>query len=189
MKWFIGFIGMLCGLSLQAQDLKSLYIALPDSLSPLLTKVNREDFGDFLANDMKAEVRNRFGETSEMKKLTPDYLEVHISKSSREEMKLFELPADRFIDLPTEDRFYRHPFTETAADSLRNLRLHADMYLKEIRLSEKDQSLSVAYTTPCYMDKEMADKLKPYLINKPIQYVWSDGKFKEKKETEAITMP
>ena len=221
MKWFIGFIGMLCGLSLQAQDLKSLYIALPDSLSPLLTKVNREDFGDFLANDMKAEVRNRFGETSEMKKLTPDYLEVRVSKSSREEMKLLplddsvkvvcvvrtywgpvadsevcfydtdwhELPADRFIDLPTEDRFYRHPFTETAVDSLRNLRLHADMYLKEIRLSEKEQSLSVAYTTPCYMDKEMADKLKPYLINKPIQYVWSDGKFKEKKETEAITMP
>lgn len=48
---------MLCSMSLQAQDLKSLYIALPDSLSPLLTKVNREDFGDFLASNMKAEVK------------------------------------------------------------------------------------------------------------------------------------
>lgn len=221
MKWFIGLICMFCGLSLQAQDLKSLYIALPDSLSPLLTKVNREDFGDFLANDMKAEVRNRFGKTSEMKKLTADYLEVRVSESSREEMKLLplndsvkvvcvvrtywgpvadsevrfydtdwhELPVARFIDLPVEDCFYKRPFTETAADSLRNLRLHADMYLKEVRLSEEEQSLSVTYTTPGYMDQEMAEKLKPYLIGKPILYVWSDGKFKGKRETEVKTMP
>ena len=74
MKWIIGLVCMLCSMSLQAQDLKSLYIALPDSLSPLLTKVNREDFGDFLASNMKAEVKNRFGQTSEMLKLTDDYL-------------------------------------------------------------------------------------------------------------------
>lgn len=221
MKWFIGFVCMLCGLSLQAQDLKSLYIALPDSLSPLLTKVNREDFGDFLANDMEAEVRNRFGTTSEMKKLTADYLEVRLSESSREEMKLLplndsvkvvcvvrtywgpvadsevrfydtdwhELPVSRFIDLPAEDRFYKQPFTETAADSVRNLCLHADMYLKEMRLSETMQSLSVTYTTPDYMDKETAGKLKSYLIGKPLLYVWSDGKFKEKREAEVMAMP
>lgn len=37
--------------------MKSLFVALPDSLSPLLTKVNRADFGDFLASNMKAEVK------------------------------------------------------------------------------------------------------------------------------------
>ena len=44
---------LLCSLTLQAQDLKSLFIALPDSLSPLLTKATRVDFGDFLALNMK----------------------------------------------------------------------------------------------------------------------------------------
>ena len=209
MKWIIGLVCMLCGLGLQAQDIKSLYIALPDSLSPLLTKVNRADFCDFLASNMKAEVKNRFGNVSEMLKLTDDYLSVRISESSREEMKLLplndsvkvvcvvrtylgpvadskvsfydtgwnELPADRFVVLPQEDRFYKQPLAETAADSLRNLRLYADMYLKEVRLSDKDRSLTVTYTTPDYVDKETAEKLKPYLFEKPLVYEWSNGKF------------
>lgn len=58
MKKILFVVGvLLCCLSIQAQDMKSLFIALPDSLSPMLTKVNREDFGDFLASNMKAEVK------------------------------------------------------------------------------------------------------------------------------------
>ena len=57
-------IGMLlCVFSLHAQDMKTLFIAMPDSIAPLLTKVNREDCVDFLASNMKAEVKNRFGLT------------------------------------------------------------------------------------------------------------------------------
>ena len=47
---------MFCSLMVQAQDLKSLFVAMPDSLSPLWTEVNRADFGDFLASNMKARV-------------------------------------------------------------------------------------------------------------------------------------
>lgn len=216
MKWFIGFVCMLCCIAVQAQDLKSYYIALPDSLSPLLSKVNREDFGDFLASNMKAEVKNRFGQTSEMLKLTDDYLSVRISESSREEMKLLplndsvdvicvvrtylgpapdskvsfydtswhELPEMEFLTLPEEDEFYKPALVGAAADSLRNLRLYADMYLKEVRLSEKDRSLSVIYTTPQYLDQETAGKLKPYLQDKPVVYEWVNGKF-QKKNGEA----
>ena len=32
-----------------------------------------------------------------------------------------ELPADRFVVLPQEDRFYKQPLAETAADSLNSL--------------------------------------------------------------------
>lgn len=78
-------------LTVQAQDLKALFIALPDSLSPLLTKVNREDFGDFLASNMKAEVKNRFGKPSEMTKLTADYLKLKMTTASELEMKLLPL--------------------------------------------------------------------------------------------------
>ena len=68
MKKTLFVIGMLlCGLSLYAQDMKTLFIAMPDSVAPLLTKVNREDCVDFLASNMKAEVKNRFGKVSELK--------------------------------------------------------------------------------------------------------------------------
>ena len=52
-----------------------------------------------------------------------------------------ELPADRFVVLPQEGRFYKQPLAETAADSLRNLRLYADMYLKEVFKSGSIDSL------------------------------------------------
>lgn len=82
---------LLCGLSLYAQDMKSLFIAMPDSVAPLLTKVNREDCVDFLASNMKAEVKNRFGKVSELKRLTDDYLFLQTTGSSSMEMKLLPL--------------------------------------------------------------------------------------------------
>ena len=87
MKKILLILGMcLCVLTTQAQDIKSLFITMPDSLSLLLTKVNREDFGDFLASNMKAEVKNRFGKPSEMTKLTADYLKIKMTSASEVEM-------------------------------------------------------------------------------------------------------
>lgn len=89
MKKTLFIIGMLmCVVSLHAQDMKTLFIAMPDSVVPLLTKVNREDFVDFLASDMKAEVKNRFGKPSELKKLSDDYLFLQTTERSAMEMKL-----------------------------------------------------------------------------------------------------
>ena len=92
MKKTLFIIGMLlCVFSLHAQDMKTLFIAMPDSIAPLLTKVNREDCVDFLASNMKAEVKNRFGKVSELKKLTDDYLFLQTTGSSSMEMKLLPL--------------------------------------------------------------------------------------------------
>lgn len=210
MKKILFVVGvLLCCLSIQAQDMKSLFIALPDSLSPMLTKVNREDFGDFLASNMKAEVKNRFGNTSEMLKLTDNYLKLKISKVSMAEMKLlplndsvkvicvvhtFEgptsdssisfydtswkrLPADKFLTLPVEDAFYKTPASEVQADSLKNLRARADMFLLKADLSETDNTLSFTYATPDYLDKETAEEIKPYLVQEPLKYIWKEGHF------------
>ena len=46
-------IGLFSFTSLQAQEAKTLFINVPDSLCPLLTKVNREDCIDFLSSKMK----------------------------------------------------------------------------------------------------------------------------------------
>ena len=85
------FVLYVCGAAGRAQDLKTLFVALPDSLSPLLTEVNRADFGDFLESGMKAEVKNRFGNMSEMTKLTSDYLFLKTTSASTLELKLLPL--------------------------------------------------------------------------------------------------
>ena len=81
-------VSVLCGISVSAQDMKSVFIAMPDSITPLLTKVNKEDFVDFLDSNMKAEVKNRFDGTAEMKVLTEDYTLVQTSAIGTLEMKL-----------------------------------------------------------------------------------------------------
>ena len=82
-------------ISAAAQDMKSVFIAMPDSICPLLTQVNKEDCIDFLDSNMKAEVTNRFGNKAEMKALTDDYVLVQTSSASTLEMKL--LPVNDSI--------------------------------------------------------------------------------------------
>lgn len=74
-----------------AQDMKTMFINMPDSLSPLFTKVNRADFADFLESNMKAQVKNKFDKKSEMKILTKDYLLLETTPQSTLEMKLLPL--------------------------------------------------------------------------------------------------
>ena len=81
-------VSIFCTLSVMAQDMKTVFVAMPDSIVPLLTKVNREDCIDFLDSNMKAVVKNRFGNVAEMKVLTDDYVQMQVSEVSTLEMKL-----------------------------------------------------------------------------------------------------
>lgn len=89
MKRLFIIIGVICLVSqLHAQQVRESFINMPDSLSALLTKVNREDFIDFLDSNMKAEVNNRLGGKTEMTKLTNDFIEVKMSSESTFQMKV-----------------------------------------------------------------------------------------------------
>jgi hypothetical protein len=78
-------------MSVWAQNMKSVFVMMPDSIAPLFTKVNKEDCIDFLDSGMKAVVTNRFGKKSEMKVLSDDYVLVQSTESSTLEMKLLPL--------------------------------------------------------------------------------------------------
>ena len=92
MRRYLSFFALLfCVLSVFGQDMKTVFVAMPDSLTPLLTKVNKEDCIDFLASNMKAEVKNRFDKPAEMKVLTEDYMQLQMTESSMLEMKLLPL--------------------------------------------------------------------------------------------------
>ena len=79
---------LFCAMPLFAQNMKSVFIAMPDSIAPLLSQVNKEDCVDFLDSNMKAEVTNRFGGKAEMKVLTDDYVLMQTTPGSTLEMKL-----------------------------------------------------------------------------------------------------
>ena len=80
---------LFCAMPLFAQNMNSVFIAMPDSITPLLSQVNKEDCVDFLDSNMKAEVTNRFGGKAEMKVLTDDYVLMQTTPGSTLEMKLF----------------------------------------------------------------------------------------------------
>lgn len=82
---------LLLACSLQAQTAKESFKAMPDSLAPLLTEVNRADFIDFLESNMRAQVTNRLGGKSEMTRLTPDYIAIRMTEKSTWQMKMLQL--------------------------------------------------------------------------------------------------
>lgn len=79
-----------------AQDAKSYFIAMPDSLT-LLSSVNRADCIDFMESNMKAEVTNRLGQKSEMKVLTESYIFIQNSPQSSWQMKVLPLNKKKSI--------------------------------------------------------------------------------------------
>ena len=117
-------VSVLCGISVSAQDMKSVFIAMPDSITPLLTKVNKEDCVDFLDSNMKAEVKNRFDGTAEMKVLTEDYTLVQTSEIGTLEMKL--LPINDSIKVVCMVK----TVCASACDS--NVRFYASDWSKEL---------------------------------------------------------
>ena len=200
-------LGIFSSFAVKAQEAKTVFVNIPDSLCPLPTSVNRADCIDFIESKMKAQVTNRFGGKSEMTELGPDYISLKMSDASSWQMKLLplndsvkvvcavstvcapacdshirfyttdwkELPADGF--LPSEphiDNFF------TSSDSTDydfiDARLQADMTLMKAELSKEDETLTFTLTTPEYMEKETAEKLKPFL-RRSIVYTWKGGKF------------
>ena len=81
-------VSIFCALSATAQNMKSVFVSMPDSIAPLLTQTNKEDCIDFLDSNMKAEVTNRLGGKTEMKVLTEDYVFMQMTPNSTLEMKL-----------------------------------------------------------------------------------------------------
>lgn len=191
-------------LSLSAQNINSLFVAMPDSLSPLLTKVNRQDFADFLSSGMKAVVKNKFGGESEMQKLTDDYIMLKTTDSSVEEMKM--LPLNDSVKIicvvktysgPVEDskvEFYSTDWKKLSCEDFIKLPSLEDFFVKEkdklpkfrdmflykAELSEKCNGIIFTFCSPDATDKETSDKMSG-CIKKNLEYTWVNGRYEVKQ--------
>lgn len=193
-----------------AQDMKTIFIQMPDSIVPLLTKVNREDCVDFLASNMAAKVKNRFDKQAELKVMTDDYLQMQLTDVSSMEMKLLSLNDSvkiicmvktycasacdseiRFFtsdwkELPVMERF-QYPsndlfvrMAETVSDESKMLLNKLDVKMYKLSLIPDEMALWVEYTTPQYLNQEDREQLLPYLQKESVKYIWEGGRFVQK---------
>ena len=90
--WLIGLLLLLVSQTGRAEGLKmrDVFKQMPDTLLPYLSENNRLDFIDFIDSQMKAEVRNLLGGTSEMTELTDSTLSIHMSQALQVEMLLLK---------------------------------------------------------------------------------------------------
>ncbi len=101
-KWLLATMLALITGQVSAQDMhiRDVFRQMPDSIMPYLSQNNRLDFIDFLDSDMKAEVKNELGGTSEMTTLADDSLSIRMNESLRTDLLL--LPLAQPIDSMTQ---------------------------------------------------------------------------------------
>ena len=95
--------------------LRNLFVAMPDSLIPYLSKNNRLDFIDFIESNMKAEVTNELGGKSQMTALADDSISIQLNDACHVDLLLLNTTEEvdstrqviafvRTIGLENEDR-------------------------------------------------------------------------------------
>ena len=112
----------------RAEDLRTLFIGMTDSIIPTLTKSERMDFLDYMDSGMRARVRNKLGGESMMTAFSDNSLTVMTSQSGRLEMVLFPrkngsnlICIIRTVTARYEDSrlsFYNEDWTQVDAESL-----------------------------------------------------------------------
>lgn len=87
-----------------------------------------------------------------------------------------ELPLKDYITLPSLNDFLLA--SDTIDEERRNIALKkADMNLMAATFLPETNTLSFAYTTINYLDKEAAEELRPFLKPEQLVYEWKDGCF------------
>ncbi len=179
-----------CWLCVSAQSLREVWIEMPDSILPYLSKSQRTELADYV--EMKAEpaVLSTFGDSVRIERMTNNYLLLKANEATRLEIKLLDnntlalvqtwmapvaesklslfnlqwQPKEAVVEY-NENIVKPDTMTDEEFNDLKSL-----MYprLKEYRLSPENNSLSVSWNYPLLSKKElkrMVDLLKPQVLN------------------------
>lgn len=77
---------------------------------------------------------------------------------------------------PTPEEFFLTG-CDTTSIAWQDTRAALDMNLMEYRLGKDEPTLTVTYTTPLYLSKEMREKAESFLEKEPKKYVWENSRF------------
>ncbi len=193
--------------SAYAEDLRTLFLNMPDSIMPTLTRSDRMDFLDFKDIGMKARATNKLGGESVMTELSERMLSVTTSGSGKVDMVLLprkngsnliciiKTVTARYDDSRLE--FYNEDWTPVDAKKLiklprfddyltrEALRQDSLSYFKKLSIlrlqsiTAVENALEFRYTSLDYIDED-ADRYRSWIKSDPIIYTWTGKRFKRK---------
>ena len=201
------FAGILTCVYSYAEDLRTLFINMPDSIMPALTKSDRMDFLDYMDSGMKARVRNKLGGESVMTQFEDNMLTVQTSQSGRMDMVLFpykngsnliciiKTVTARYDD--SRLSFYTENWGLVPVNDLIDLPQFDDYLTKEALKNDSldvlkkrsmlrfqsvmatDGALEFRYTSLEDLGED-AEHYKTWFKPEPLRYIWSGKKFQRK---------
>lgn len=191
---FIGVNALLAN----AQNMRDIWINMPDSIVPYLNKSLRTELADYVGMNMKSEVRNLIGDTTRISLLTDNYINAKLSKASELEIKFLDTSTIAVVktwyspeaesELTLYDKEWNtlkfednlnpiiiKPDTMTV-EKFNELQQMGDIKMRVMHLNPADNSLSADYTFPLL---NKADKNNLKAITKQRKFKWSVSSFKE----------
>ena len=179
-----------CWLGVSAQSLREVWIEMPDSILPYLSKSQRTELADYV--EMKAEpaVLSTFGDSVRIERMTNNYLLLRANEATRLEIKLLDnntlalvqtwmAPAAesklRLFNLQWQPKeaVVAYKVNIVKPDSMSDedfadLKTLMSPRLKEYRLSADNNSLSVSWNYPLLSKKDVkrvTEILKSQVLN------------------------
>ena len=197
----------LCGL--RAQDIASVFTAMPNQYIPQLEDAWRKDLVELYRSGKEARLKNTMHGYSTLLNSTDDYLCLRTTDRSVVEMKLLPLVNNTFVvcmvttvEGPVADSRIAFFTTDWAflpkADLLSmpegtwfikegaetdeaypELKAALDMDLFRYQLSATENTLSITYTTLLYVEDKIKERLQPFLQAEPLCLRWQHGHFRQ----------
>ena len=177
-------------LGVSAQRLREVWIEMPDSILPYLSKSQRTELADYV--EMKAEpaVLSTFGDSVRIERMTNNYLLLKANEATRLEIKLLDnntlalvqtwmAPAAESklslfnLQWQPKEAVVAYKANIVKPDSMSDedfsdLKTLMSPRLKEYRLSADNNSLSVSWNYPLLSKKDVkrvTELLKPQVLN------------------------
>ena len=197
----------LCGL--RAQDMASVFTAMPNQYIPQLEDAWRKDLVELYRSGKEARLKNTMNGYSTLLNLTDDYLCLRTTDRSVVEMKLLPLVNNTFVvcmvttvEGPVADSRIAFFTTDWASlpkadllsmpegtwfikegaetdEAYPELKAALDMDLFRYQLSATENTLSITYTTPLYLEGKTKERLQPLLQGGPLCLRWQHGHFRQ----------
>ena len=179
-----------CWVGVSAQSLREVWIEMPDSILPYLSKSQRTELADYV--EMKAEpaVLSTFGDSVRIERMTNNYLLLKANEATRLEIKLLDnntlalvqtwmAPAAESklslfnLQWQPKEAVVAYKVNIVKPDSMSDedfadLKTLISPRLKEYRLSADNNSLSVSWNYPLLSKKDVkrvTELLKTQVLN------------------------
>lgn len=184
-------------LPLNAQNMRQIWLEMPDSIVPYLNRSLRTELADYVTMGMKSEVMNALRDTTRIEKLTDDYILVQLSNATKLEIKSLDAStiamvqtwcgplAESKLSLFSNNWEVKPLNVDVSPmfvkpDTMSQQRYSelldmANVTMNEMQLSVKDNSLTIKYSVPLLSStdkKEMQAILRQRKLN------WNGTTFK-----------